>query len=180
MPQPPEANIADLIRSCFMEWSDQKFAVFCSTIRPSLEAALTRFTGGRELVDTICGAALADYQRTFQSRFRPKFDYETYFLAIAYSHLVRMHGDWGVQSLLRRMFGYVPDCVARQDLPILVFSAVLRMPHDCLPHLLESCFRTGIMGWEPEFGAFVPIRPLPKNFGDCCGRLKCVLEPALG
>jgi len=96
MPRPPAPDLADLIRRCFSEWSDQKFDEFCSALRPCLEAALRRFITGRELVAAICRASFVDYHRAFKSSFRPKFDYEAYFLAIAYSQVVRVRGDWGV------------------------------------------------------------------------------------
>jgi hypothetical protein len=172
-----EPDFLSLIRICCSDNSDGPFEKFQSVWHPYLQAALARFVSDWTVAEMVCRAAYNDYKTTFRCAFNPQFDYTTYFIAVAYTHLVRITGDRSIRKLLKRISGGILGVGSGQyEIYVLTFCAIFRTNDSCVFHLLENCFKDAP---AKTLDLTTLMRYLPSETANCESRLWAVLRCGL-
>ena len=178
---PQEPNFTDLIERCCTDGKDAEFEEFRSAWHPYLEASLAMVGMDWNASVTLYEHIYDEYRNIFQRKRNPKLDYETYLLAVAYSHLAHQRGERSLRRLLVQMFGEnASKAMSEHELYTLVFCAVLRMRDGCASLLLNACLPTPEPVWA-SLRYLISHQPqVPQQTpAHCIGNLKGILGSAL-
>jgi hypothetical protein len=174
---PPQPDFAALIHRCCDTGGDKEFKEFRSAWHPYMEAGLALVDVDWNATGKLYESIYGEYREIFREPFNPGLDYETYLLAVAYSHLIEERGEQLLRQLLAQTLLKLVKAMTPHEVNIVVFCAILRTPGSCVSQILRAAFppRSGQALVRKLFGPRPRERPQAPSA--CLQSLERLLAP---